>query len=249
MNLWLTGILSNQGFIVHHPVHRVTLCEDNIKIREKDDMINHLGTASFARMLLWGYHTYTEHDLKCFPPDYHYKKDVEGSKDGLLLLKGTRKKKSSNAFMNTKDTLLPDVKQIQDFLKKSIQVLSGDDFQMLQSLLLDCQVLQKGTRPFSLKTKQVFGGTYEECTPKQQETRTEEAPLHEDQTINDAWKYYKVCSGNIGNNHLDDGDNSSNHSDEHDKLELPANNTYLMDTDEEEDSNSRKKIERRQRLV
>ena len=249
MNLWLTGILSNQGYIVHHPVHRLTLCEDNIKIREKDDMINHLGTASFARMLLWGYHTYTEHDLKCFPPDYHYKKDVEGSRDGLLLLKGSRRKKSSNAFMNTKDTLLPDVKQIQDFLKKSIQVLSGDDFQMLQSLLLDCQVLQKGTRPFSLKTKQIFGGTYEESTPKQPETKNVEAPLHEDQTINAAWKYYKDCSGKIGDMNYEDADNSSDQSDEQLTSDLTVNTTHAMNNDEGGQSIKKKPTATGKRLV
>ena len=195
MNLWLTGILSNQGYIVHHPVHKETMGDDHIEVRDKEDMINHLGTASFARILLWGYHTYTEHDLKCFPPDYHYKKDVEGSKDGLLLLRSSKKKRSSNAFVITEDTILPDVKQIQEFLKTSIRAITGEDFEMLQSLLLDCYVLQEWTRPFSLKTKQLFGGTYQEqSTHKQPETKEEDAPLYADKTINDAWKHYKNCS-------------------------------------------------------
>ena len=103
MNLWLTGILSNQGYIVHHPVHKETMGDDHIEVRDKEDMINHLGTASFARILLWGYHTYTEHDLKCFPPDYHYKKDVEGSKDGLLLLRSS-KNRTEIAFCSQNQT-------------------------------------------------------------------------------------------------------------------------------------------------
>ena len=214
MNLWLTGILSNQGYIIHHPVHRLTMHDDRLEIRDKEDMINHLGTASFARILLWGYHTYSEHDLKCFPPDYHYKKDVEGTKDGLLLLKGSKRKKSSNAFVNTKDTILPDVKHIQEFLKKSIRDLTGEDFEMLQSLLLDCDVLQKWTRPFSLRTKQKFGGTYqEESTPKQSESKENKATDHPDQVINNARKRYTQKSAVIRRSNRDNENSLRSDSD------------------------------------
>ena len=233
MNLWLTGTLSNQGYIIHHPVHKVTMQADRMVIREKEDMINHLGTASFARILLWGYHTYTEHDLKCFPPDYHYKKDVEGSKEGLLLLKGSKRKKSSNAFVNTKDTILPNVKQIQDFLQTSIRALTGEDFEMLQCLLLDCHVLQKWTRPFSLKTKQIFGGTYlEDSTPKQSESQEAIATNHPLQVINEAWTKYKLHSVSIGKS------NQDNAPSDNDEKVLEDSQLLKNPSDDDDDSDN-----------
>jgi hypothetical protein len=213
---------------------------DRLEIRDKEDMINHLGTASFARILLWGYHTYSEHDLKCFPPDYHYKKDVEGTKDGLLLLKGSKRKKSSNAFVNTKDTILPDVKQIQEFLKTSIRALTGEDFEMLQSLLLDCQVLHKWTRPFSLRTKQKFGGTYqEESTPKQSESKEKKATDHPDQVINNARKRYTQKSAVIGKSNRENEQSLPSHNDMEDSKPVRSHQQeYASDNDDCNDTSN-----------
>ena len=104
---------------------------------------------------------------------------------------------------------------------------------MLQCLLLDCHVLQKWTRPFSLKTKQIFGGTYlEDSTPKQSESKEEIATNHPLQVINEAWTKYKLHSVSIGKS------NQDNAPSDNDEKVLEDSQLLKNPSDDDDDSDN-----------
>jgi len=193
MNLWVACLLTNQGFLIHHPVMTTKIGQQDLRqifVRDKQEMSTHLGTASFARVLLWSHHTYTLKEVAYFPPDFHFRLDLSGQHGGMSTVK--KRKKSAMATMNSgKDIHLPEIKEIQQFLEDSITSLSEDDFDLLQSILVDFYVLHRWTQPFSMKTKKSYVEGYENgdiTTPKSAST---DSINTSNGHLSDAWNFYK----------------------------------------------------------
>ena len=194
MNLWISCLLNNQGFLIQHPVMTMKLGQQDKKetiARDKNEMATHLGTASFARVLLWSYHTYNLKDVSYFPPDFHFRLDLTGQQGGMSSVK--KRKKGAMATMNSgKDINLPEIKEIQEFLMDSITTLEEKDFNLLQCLLLDFHVLNKWTQPFSMKARKNYVEGYgNDDTVKSIATTTTKATTTTDKNKN-AWKHYKL---------------------------------------------------------
>jgi hypothetical protein len=105
------------------------------KLRSQEDMANHLGTAVFARILLWGFGLYISRDTRYVPMEYQ--KSLENGKqkqEGMIAL--------------TNDRALPSIKSIQQMLKSSITRLSVPMFTLFQSILVDFWALQSFVEPY-----------------------------------------------------------------------------------------------------
>ena len=84
LHIWLACLLSTQRFLVTNPlcVNDVTWIEGSTrvkKLRSQEDMANHLGTAVFARILLWEFGLYISRDTRYVPMEYQ--KSLENGKN------------------------------------------------------------------------------------------------------------------------------------------------------------------------
>jgi hypothetical protein len=140
MNIWLACLLSTQRFLVTNPlcVNDVTWIKDTTrvrKLRSQEDMANHLGTAVFGRILLWGYSLYITRDTRYVPMEYQKSMDNGRQKqEGIIAL--------------TNDRALPNIKNIQQMLKISITRLNVPMFTLFQSILVDFWALQPFVEPY-----------------------------------------------------------------------------------------------------
>jgi len=140
MNIWLACLLSTQRFLVTNPlcVNDVTWIKDTTrvkKLRSQEDMANHLGTAVFGRILLWGYGLYITRDTRYVPMEYQKSMDNGRQKqEGIIAL--------------TNDRALPNIKNIQQMLKISITRLNVPMFTLFQSILVDFWALQPFVEPY-----------------------------------------------------------------------------------------------------
>ena len=138
MNIWLSCLLSTQRFLVTNPlcVNDVTWIPSKVKkLRSKEDMANHLGTAVFARVLLWGFGLYISRDTRYVPMEYQKSLDNGRQKqEGIIAL--------------TNDRALPNIKSMQQMLKSSVTKLSVPMFTLLQSILADFWALQSFAEPY-----------------------------------------------------------------------------------------------------
>ncbi len=191
LNLWIACLLTHQGFLYDHPVMSTKIGSDVLEVRGKKELIEHMSTAMFARILVWGHQTYTLHNAKYFPPDFHYKQDLTGSTEGMLSVKSSKNKKSSNAFVSTSKTNnLPEIFTIQQLLKQSILDLTAVEFSMLQCCMMDLHCLQPWTQPFSKRTKSIYNGEVNNEDTHMQDNETETTPNNA--TENAAWRHYKA---------------------------------------------------------
>jgi hypothetical protein len=200
MNLWMSCLLNNQGFLIKHPVLKMKLGQQDQRqryVRDQNEMAKHLGTASFARVLLWSYHAYNLKDVAYFPPDFHYRQDLTGQQGGMSSVK--KRKKGAMATMNSgKDINLPEIQQIQDFLVDSITSLEENDFYLLQCLLLDFHVLNKWTQPFSMKAKKNYVDGYGNDATLVSETTTTTQKANTTENLTNAWAFYKQVQSTTG---------------------------------------------------
>lgn len=243
INLWMACLLNNQGFIYDHPVMKtITGGHDQI-IRTKEDMCDHMSTALFARILIWGHHTYTLHNVRYFPPDFHYKQDLTGSKEGMRSTKNSKSKKSSTVFTpSANDNLLPEISQIQKLLKQSILDLDDNHFSLLQCCIMDLYCLQAWTQPFSKKAKSIYDGVMDDDTPNPKDDKVAESTPGVGE-MNDAWKHYQQHklantpsaqkATRSSDDDDDDFDEDKNNSD--DKDEDESNNSNDDNEDRGED--------------
>ena len=140
LNIWLACLLSTHRFIVTNPlcVNDVTWIEGSTrvkKLRSQEDMANHLGTAVFARILLWGFGLYISRDTRYVPMEYQ--KSLENGKqkqEGMIAL--------------TNDRALPSIKSIQQMLKSAFTRLAVPMFTLFQSILVDFGALKSFVEPY-----------------------------------------------------------------------------------------------------
>jgi len=220
MNLWVSCLLNNQGFLIKHPVLKIKLGQQDQRqryVRDQNEMAKNLGTASFARVLLWSYHTYNLKDVAYFPPDFHYRQDLTGQQGGMSSVK--KRKKGAMATMNSgKDINLPEIKQIQDFLMDSITSLEDKDFYLLQCLLLDFHVLNRWTQPFSMKAKKNYVEGYGNDATVLSDTTTTTKKANTTDNLTNAWAFYKQVQSTTG---TQKGEIENDHdNDEYDENEM-----------------------------
>ena len=233
MNLWISCLLNNQGFLIQNPVMKMKLGQRDPRqrfVRDQTEMAKHLGTASFSRVLLWSYHTYNLKDVAYFPPDFHFRLDLTGQQGGMSSIK--KRKKGAMATMNSgKDIHLPELKQIQEFLEDSITSLEEDDFFMLQSLLVDFHVLSRWTQPFSMKVKKNYVEGYDKDDNITSTTSTTTDKTKINGSLNNAWAHYKKTMKSTTDNTRSDRENND---DNDDNSSYEGHKEYNDDSDDDD---------------
>ena len=157
VNLWLACNLSNQGFLVEHPVYTDSKVETTIsttsspsthkKVRTKDDFVKSMGTAMFARLILWGYHCYTLNDVRSFPSQLHYTNELTTGEPSALPKHKKKNKKVDGIISMLHEKKLPSISTIQKMLQDDLKKLEDEDFRLLQSVLLDTWISHDYAQP------------------------------------------------------------------------------------------------------